>query len=85
MERGVITARELEAFVGPEWEDDPTPRFAAGDVVQVKAEDTATRFRKVCRIQRCDRRCAVRPIGYQMSSSEWKHPSLCVYGREACV
>ena len=48
LERGVITAAEVDAAIGPSWDDNPTVQLAVGDVVTVRPEDTATRFRKVC-------------------------------------
>jgi hypothetical protein len=48
LERGVITAAEVDSFIGPSWDDNPTVQLGPGDVVTVRAEDTATRFRKVC-------------------------------------
>jgi hypothetical protein len=47
LQRGVITAAEVDAAIGPSWDDNPTVQLAVGDVVTVRPEDTATRFRKV--------------------------------------
>jgi hypothetical protein len=51
IERGVITAVELDEYLGRGHCETPVVLFAPGDAVVVLSEDGAARYRKVC--QKC--------------------------------
>ena len=46
IERGTITQADLDKHLGPPVESDDTVRFAVGDIVTVRAESLATRWRR---------------------------------------